>query len=619
MSHHTMTVENRQANLLRSQFSGVYSKNSTLSGENTEDRAGDEASERSLDERRPRFWRIRKWVRKKWKQVRRFIDRRILRKITAIEEENDSDLYSEKKRITGNTGSDSNAIAPSQRIPDTSDSPATTTTTTTTSTTTTTTTKAKTPDKTPDKKDLTSPEKGATSAPKAETMTTDTGSDTKSSEMKEEEEEMTVSGEGGGEEDEDAREVEGDIIDFDQAGRGGDGKSGQQNQSEAAEATQAEGKAADGTGNTDSIAQEIEQAVNLEKERTGEEGESTEQQGGENVTGDTAGEKRADAEAQREGDDKHGAGDGEKGREEEDGDRDDETAASQMPPTPISPPTTSGSMKENEAGEASRKELQMEEEDRRTTSKQRQPVVTEPPTKAGRRISCAKICTGASQQYYDPKSNRSPEIQCHCPAGEPKNPVVSWDTTYVRMLIQVSDDRRGEVVVEVHDSWAPYASGRFLQLANTGFFAGNKFFKVEDNFVAHFGINGDPTVSDAWSMRVIPEDPVRESNRRGYLSFAPDPRPQFGQMTTTEVFINLVDNSHLDKEGFAPFGRIVEGMETVDSLFVNCFPNSDPHSLPDPLRIYTEGNRYLETLFPELSFIIGTRVEKNYEKRPSAQ
>eukprot|EP00466_Bigelowiella_natans_P013609 jgi/Bigna1/141479/aug1.63_g16187 len=150
------------------------------------------------------------------------------------------------------------------------------------------------------------------------------------------------------------------------------------------------------------------------------------------------------------------------------------------------------------------------------------------------------------------------------------------------------DDELEEEEEEEDMGWAPYASGRFLQLANTGFYAGNKFFKVEENFVAHFGINGDPTVSEAWGMRPLPEDPVKESNKRGYLSFAPDSRARLGTMTTTEVFINLVDNTHLDDEGFAPFARIVSG------------------------------NRYLEENYPQLSFIIGTRVERDLTPPPPA-
>jgi len=225
-----------------------------------------------------------------------------------------------------------------------------------------------------------------------------------------------------------------------------------------------------------------------------------------------------------------------------------------------------------------------------------------------RMMSCARVCANPVAKYYDPSLTAAPEVQCHCPAVSPKTESQDWDVTYVRMLVQVNNERRGVVILEVHDSWAPYSSGRFLQLANTGFFAGNRFFKVEENFVAHFGISGDPGVSEAWGLRPLPEDPIRESNRRGYLSFAPDSRTRLGQMTTTEVFINLMDNLYLDKQGFAPFARIVSGIETIDSL---CMKYSGRDDGPNPLRIYHEGNIYLERSFPELSFIIGTRLEKN--------
>jgi len=255
------------------------------------------------------------------------------------------------------------------------------------------------------------------------------------------------------------------------------------------------------------------------------------------------------------------------------------------------------------------------------------PEPTLDPTPSRRRGSpCSRVCAGATVDYYDPTQTRAPEMQCHCPSPPPRTQDVDWGTTYVRFLVQIDHQRRGEFVIEVHDSWAPYSSGRFVQLANTGFFAGNRFFMVEENFVAHFGISGDPSVSEAWGMRPLPGDVVRESNKRGYISFSPDSRPRMGDMTTTEVFINLVDNSHLDENNLAPFGRIIEGIEVVDDLYETPIPadHGDPRgsraggtssAVPDPLRIYMEGNKYLERSFPKMSYIIGTRVERNYVKQ----
>ncbi len=75
--------------------------------------------------------------------------------------------------------------------------------------------------------------------------------------------------------------------------------------------------------------------------------------------------------------------------------------------------------------------------------------------------------------------------------------------------------------------------------------------------MAQFGIHGDPKVNDKWKSANINDDPTRESNVRGAITFAtrgPNTR-------TTQLFINFGDNSQLDSRGFAPFAKVVEGMD----------------------------------------------------------
>lgn len=158
---------------------------------------------------------------------------------------------------------------------------------------------------------------------------------------------------------------------------------------------------------------------------------------------------------------------------------------------------------------------------------------------------------------------------------------------------------KGDFVIEVHRDWAPLGADRFYNLVKSGYYDGTRFFRVISGFMAQFGIHGDPRVSAAWRTARIPDDPVREHNTRGAVTFAtagPGTR-------TTQLFINYADNSRLDGMGFAPFGRVVDGMDVVDRLYAGYGEGAPGGRGPDQGRIAAEGNAYLEREFPELDQI----------------
>src|SRR5215510_3385709 len=148
-------------------------------------------------------------------------------------------------------------------------------------------------------------------------------------------------------------------------------------------------------------------------------------------------------------------------------------------------------------------------------------------------------------------------------------------------------------VVEVHRAWAPNGADRFYNMVKNGFFDDCRFFRVVPDFMVQFGIHGDPAVSAPWRAARIPDDPVKESNKRGYVTFAtagPNTR-------TTQIFINFKDNAGLDSQGFSPFGQVTTGMEVVDAIY------SGDGERPDQNQIQAEGNAYLEKAFPKLDYV----------------
>ena len=163
---------------------------------------------------------------------------------------------------------------------------------------------------------------------------------------------------------------------------------------------------------------------------------------------------------------------------------------------------------------------------------------------------------------------------------------------------------RGSFVIEVTKSWAPEGAERFYRLLQQRFYDDARFFRVVRNFVVQFGINGNPAVEARWRDMTFADDPVKQSNLRGTITFAtsgPNTR-------TTQVFINLKDNAQLDKRGFAPFGKVVEGMEVVERLY-NGYGDSPPRGEgPDQNLIETQGNAYLESKFQMLDYIKRARI-----------
>jgi peptidyl-prolyl cis-trans isomerase A (cyclophilin A) len=165
---------------------------------------------------------------------------------------------------------------------------------------------------------------------------------------------------------------------------------------------------------------------------------------------------------------------------------------------------------------------------------------------------------------------------------------------------------KGAFVVDVTREWAPNGADRFYNLVKNGFYDGVRFFRVLDGFMAQFGINGDPKISAAWREARIPDDPVKQSNRRGFITYA-----MAGPGTrTSQVFINYGDNSALDRQNFSPFGRVTSGMEVVDKLHSGYGEGAPRGQGPDQGRVQMEGNAYLTKSFPQLDFVKKATITK---------
>ena len=104
----------------------------------------------------------------------------------------------------------------------------------------------------------------------------------------------------------------------------------------------------------------------------------------------------------------------------------------------------------------------------------------------------------------------------------------------------------GDFTMKVTRAWAPNGADRFYNLVRHHFYDGAAFFRVLPGFMAQVGISAYPEVSKVWENATIKDDPIVQSNHRGFVSFAtagPNTR-------TTQFFINYGNNEALDRADF---------------------------------------------------------------------
>jgi len=168
------------------------------------------------------------------------------------------------------------------------------------------------------------------------------------------------------------------------------------------------------------------------------------------------------------------------------------------------------------------------------------------------------------------------------------------------------DTSKGAFIVEVHRDWAPLGADRFYNLVKNGYYDDCRFFRVIDGFMAQIGMNGNPAIQSAWTSARLQDDPVKQSNKKGYVTFAhagPNSR-------TTQFFINYGDNSSLDRQGFPPIGKVTSGMDVVEKLYSGYGDGPPRGRGPSQGQITAEGNAYLMKDFPKLDYVKKATVEK---------
>jgi peptidyl-prolyl cis-trans isomerase A (cyclophilin A) len=166
------------------------------------------------------------------------------------------------------------------------------------------------------------------------------------------------------------------------------------------------------------------------------------------------------------------------------------------------------------------------------------------------------------------------------------------------------DTSKGDIVLKITRDWAPKGADRFHALVKAGYYDDCRFYRVLPKYIAQFGISGTPATAAKWKELPIDDDPVKQKNTRGRVTFArggPNTR-------TTNLFINLKDSTSLDGDGFAPIGEVVEGMDIADQLFSGYGDGAPKGKGPSQKKIYEQGNAWLQKDYKDLDYIKTAKV-----------
>ena len=160
---------------------------------------------------------------------------------------------------------------------------------------------------------------------------------------------------------------------------------------------------------------------------------------------------------------------------------------------------------------------------------------------------------------------------------------------------------KGDFIVEVNPEWAPNGAAHVQELVEKKFYDGCGFFRNIPGFMVQFGMNGDPKVHAQWGEKNITDDPVKQSNKRGFVTYAQTGSPE--QPLHAAVH-QLRRQLRTRRAGDSPPSEtIVEGMSVVDSLHKTGENPGETQGM-----IQQHGNEYLKKRYPELDYINTARI-----------
>lgn len=182
-----------------------------------------------------------------------------------------------------------------------------------------------------------------------------------------------------------------------------------------------------------------------------------------------------------------------------------------------------------------------------------------------------------------------------------------WTQQAPERFVVRMETSKGDFELSLTRNFAPIGADHFYNLVRLGYYNDARFHRVVPGFIVQFGLAGKSELSQIWMNQPIADDANKISNTRGTIAFAfTEPGTR-----TTQLYINMVDNSRLDAQGFAPLGHVTKGMEVVDKLYSGYGENSGGGvRRGNQSKIVAKGNAYLDREFPKLDRILRAYIVK---------
>jgi len=203
----------------------------------------------------------------------------------------------------------------------------------------------------------------------------------------------------------------------------------------------------------------------------------------------------------------------------------------------------------------------------------------------------------------DPPKKDVPPKKVVKKAPPKKNLLMTPTTTYEKAPAEFKikfETTKGNITIKMVREWSPKGVDHLRHLVKAGYYNDIAFFRAIDGFMVQFGIHGSPKVNGLWSETTLQDEPVKVSNKRGYLTYAKSGAPN---SRSTQLFINLVDNQNLDRMGFSPIGEVIEGLSVIESLYMGYGEGAPRGRGPSQGVFSQQGNAYLKAQFPKLDYI----------------
>jgi peptidyl-prolyl cis-trans isomerase A (cyclophilin A) len=211
------------------------------------------------------------------------------------------------------------------------------------------------------------------------------------------------------------------------------------------------------------------------------------------------------------------------------------------------------------------------------------------------------LLSGAAAMAQTPAPKAAPKTATTAPRPNPLLNPAAFRATAPPLYRVKFTTTHGDFVVEVHREWAPVGADHFYNMVRSRYLNNSSFYRIAPGFIVQFGMAADPAVNAAWDKAPIKDDPVKQSNARGTVVFAATGSPN---SRTTQLFINLRNNSPLDGQGFAAFGTVTEGMDVVDGLYSGYGEMKEQGGNgPSQQMVERYGKSYLDKNFPKLDSV----------------